>query len=64
MTHGWPAIAAISTIDVQNMVDSLPTTSTFQHDRWLVDSGADISICFNHKRFSYIDMSDIDQCAC
>ena len=60
---GEPAVAAISTTDVQHMVDSLPgESSAFLPDKWPVDSGADLSICFNYELFSYIGPSDVDIC--
>ena len=61
--RGGPAVAAISTADVQHMVDSLQgESSAFLPDKWLVDSGADLNICFNYELFSYIGPSDIDIC--
>ena len=61
--HGGPADAIISTADVQKIVDSLPDkSSAFLLDKWLVDSGADLNICFNYELFSYIGPSDIDIC--
>ena len=60
---GGPAVAAISTADVQHMVDSLPgESSAFLPDKWLVDSRADVNICFNYEWFSYIGPSDVDIC--
>ena len=48
---------------LQNMVDSLlGESSAFLLDKWLVDSGADLNICFNYELFSYIGPSDIDMC--
>ena len=53
--RGGPGLAAISTADVQHMVDSLPgESSAFLPDKWLADSGADLNICFNYEFFSYI----------
>ena len=44
---GGPAVAAISTTDVQHMVDSLPgESSALLPDKWLVDSGTDVNIWF------------------
>ena len=61
--RGGPGVAAISTADMQHMVDSLPgDSSAFLPDRWLVDSGADLDICFNYELFSYIGPSDVDIC--
>ena len=46
------------------MVDRLPgECSDFLPEQWLVDSGADIKICFNVDLFSYIGPSDVDKCA-
>ena len=60
---GGPAVAAISTAYVQHMVDSLPgESSAFLPDKWLVDSGADLNICFNSELFSYIGPPDVDIC--
>ena len=60
--RGGPVVA-ISTFDEQHMVDSLPgESSTCLPDKWLVDSGADINICFNYELFSYIGPSDIEKC--
>ena len=45
------------------MVDSLPgESSAFLPDKWLVDSGADLNICFNYELFSCIGPSDVDIC--
>ena len=45
------------------MVDSLPgESSAFLPDKWLVDSGADLNICFNYELFSDIGPSDVDIC--
>ena len=45
------------------MVDSLPCeSSAFIPDKWLVDSGADLNICFNYEMFTYIGPSDVDIC--
>ena len=61
--RGGPGVAAISTADVQHMVDSLPgESSAFLPDKWLVNSGANLNICFNYELFSYIGPSDIDIC--
>ena len=58
-----PAVAAISTTDVQHMVDSLPgESSAFLPDKWLIDSGADLNIFFIYELFSYIGPSDVDIC--
>ena len=61
--RGGPAIAAVSIPDLQSMVDSLPgEKSTFLPDNWLIDSGAEISVCFDYNQFCEIGPSDIDQC--
>ena len=61
--HVGPVVAAISTTDVQHMVDSLPSeSSAFLPDKWLIDSGADLNICFNYGLFSYIGPSTVDIC--
>ena len=61
--RGGPGIAAISVAEVQNMVDSLSgAESVFLPDKWLIDSGSDINICYNYDLFSYIGPSDIEQC--
>ena len=61
--RGGPAVAVISVAEVQNIVDSLSgAESVFLPDKWLVDSGSDISICYNYDMFSYIGPSDIQQC--
>ena len=45
------------------MVDSLSgTESVFLPDKWLIDTGSDINICYNYDLFSYIGPSDIEQC--
>ena len=45
------------------MVDSLPgESSAFLLDKWLVDSGDDLNICFNYELLSYIGPSDVDIC--
>ena len=60
--RGGPAVAVISVAEVQNMVDSLSgAKSVFLPDKWLVDSGSDINICYNYDLFSYIGPSDIEQ---
>ena len=61
--RGGPAVAAISITDVQHMVDSLPgESSAFLPDKWPIDSGADLNICFNYELFSYIGPSNVDIC--
>ena len=61
--RGGPAVAAVSTADVQNIEDSLPgESSAFLPDKWLADSGADLNVCFNYELFSYIGPSDVDIC--
>ena len=61
--RGGPGVAAISVAEVQNMVDSVSgTESVFLPDKWLVDSGSDINTCYNYDLFSYIGLSDIEQC--
>ena len=45
------------------MVDRLPgESSVFLPDKWLVESSADLNICFNYELFSYIGPSDVDIC--
>ena len=45
------------------MVDSLSgAESVFLPDKWLIDSGSDINICYNYDLSSYIGPSDIEQC--
>ena len=45
------------------MVDSLPgERSTFLPHNWLIDSGAEISVCFGYDQFCEIGPSDVDQC--
>ena len=61
--RGGPAIAAVSIPDLQSMVDSLPgEKSTFLPNNWLIDSGAEISVCFDYNQFCEIGPSDVDQC--
>ena len=61
--RGGPRLAAISVAEVQNMVDSLSgTESVFLPNKWLIDSGSNINICYNYDLFSYIGPSDIEQC--
>ena len=61
--RGWPGVAAISVAEVQSMVDSLSgAESVFLPDKWLIDSGSDIHICYNYELFSYLGPSDIEQC--
>ena len=44
------------------MVDSLPSEKlTFLPNNWLVDSGAEISVCFDYNQFCEIGPSDVDQ---
>ena len=60
--RGGPGVAAISVAEVQNMVDSLSgTESVFLPDKWLIDSGFEINICYNYDLFSYIGPFDIEQ---
>ena len=40
----------------------LGESSAFLPDKWLVDSGADLNICFKYDLFSYIGLSDVDVC--
>ena len=50
--RGGPVIAAISIPDLQSMVDSLPgEKSTVLPHNWLIDSGAEISLCFDYNQF-------------
>ena len=45
------------------MVDSLPgEKSTFLPNNWLINSGAEISVCFDCNQFCAIGPSDVDQC--
>ena len=45
------------------MVDSLSgAESVFLPDKWLIDNGSDISICYNYDLFPYIGPSDMEQC--
>ena len=61
--RGGPGVAAISVAGVQNMVDSLSgAESVFLPDKWLIDSGSDISICYNYDLFSCIGPADIEKC--
>ena len=61
--RGGPGVAAISVAEVQNMVDNLSCAdSVFLPDKWLIDNGLDINICYNYDVFSYIGPSDIEQC--
>ena len=61
--RGGLGVAAISVAEVQNMVDSLSgAESVFLPDKRLIDSGSDINICYNYDLFSYIGLSDIEQC--
>ena len=56
-------IEAVSTPDLQSMVDSLPgEKSAFLPHNSLVDSGAEISVCFDYNQFCEIRQSDVDQC--
>ena len=58
-----PAIVAVSIHDLQSMVDSLPGEKPmFLPHNWLIDSGAEISICFDYNQFCEIGPSDVDQC--
>ena len=54
--RGGLGVAAISVAEVQNMVDSLlGTESVFLPDKWLIDKGSDINICYNYDLFlSYL----------
>ena len=36
--------------------------SYFLSEKWLIDSGADISICFNYDQFCYIELEDMHEC--
>ena len=61
--RGGQGVAAISVAEVQSMMDSLSgAESVFLLDKWLIDSGSDINICYNDELFSYIGPSDIEQC--
>ena len=45
------------------MVDGLSgAESVFLPDKWLIDSGSNINICYNYDLFSYIGPSNIEQC--
>ena len=55
------AIAAVNIPNLQSMVDSLPgEKSAFLPHNWLVDSGAEVSVCYN--KFCEIGPSDVVQC--
>ena len=57
---GGTTIAAVSITNLQNMVDSLPgEKSSFLPHTWLVDSGAEVNVCFDYNQFCYIYPSDI-----
>ena len=61
-TRGGPAVAAISMADVQGTMDTLPgADSAFLPSNWIVGSGSEINICFNHKQFAYIGPSDVSE---
>ena len=61
--RGVPAIAAVSIPDMQSMVDSFPgDKSTYLPHNWLIDSGAEISVCFDYDQFCEIGPSVVDQC--
>ena len=61
--RGGPAIAEVSKPDLQSMVDSPPgEKSMFLPHNWLIDSGAEISVCFDYNQFCEIGPSDLDQC--
>ena len=56
-------VATISVAGVQNMVDSLSgTESVFLPDKWLIDSGSDIYICYSYDLLSYFGLADIEKC--
>ena len=64
---GWgrrgPTVAAISVVEVQNMVDSLSSAgSVFLPDKWLIDRGSEINICYNYELYSCIGPADIENC--
>ena len=60
---GGPAIAAVSIPDLHSLVESLPDEkSAFLPQNWLVDSGAEISVCFDYNQFCEIGPSCVDQC--
>ena len=63
-THPVQGFASPRTLDYnKSMVDSLSgAESVFLPDKWLIDSGSDINICYNYELFSYIGPSDIEQC--
>ena len=45
------------------MVDSLSgAESVFLPDKWFIDSGSHINICYNSDLLSYIGPSDMEQC--
>ena len=55
-------MAAISIPDLQSMVDSLPGEKwMFLPHNWLIDSGAEISVCFDYNQFCEIGPLDVDQ---
>ena len=63
--RGGPAIAVNSIPDLQSMEDSPPgEKSTFLPNNWLIDSGAEISVCFDYNLllFCEIGPADVDQC--
>ena len=61
--RGEPAIAAVIIPYLQIMVDSLPgEKSAFLPHNWLVDGGAEISVCFDCNQFCETGQSDVDHC--
>ena len=61
--RGGVAIAATSILDMQSMFDSLPgEKSVFLPYNGLIDSGAEINVCFDYNQFCCIGPSDIDEC--
>ena len=61
--RGGQAIAAISIPGLRSMVDSVPgEKSTFLPHNWLIDSGAEINLCFDYNKICEIGPADVNQC--
>ena len=61
--RGGPGVAAISVVDVQTMVKNLSgAESVFLPDKWLIDGGYNINICYNCDLFWYSGPANIEQC--
>ena len=61
----WPTVTEFSIPKVQSLIDSLQGEKiVFPPENSLVDSGGDISVCFDCNRSSHIEPTDVIAIEC